>query len=192
MHSSKARFLLPLFLSGAVLLAGCAITPKPLQGSFSAVAPEQAAQEGAIGDRVRWGGRIIAVEPSAERTCFEILSRALDRSAEPDRQLDREQGRFLACRGGFYDPAIFTDQRDLTITGRIAAFETRSIGQYEYRYPVVEADVIHLWPQRSETRVQYHDPFWPSAYYGYWGWGYPRPVRVIRSTGGKSGAESGD
>ena len=52
--------LLPL--AAAMLLAGCVTAPKALQGEFSAIEPGQAAREGRLGDRVRWGGRIVSVD----------------------------------------------------------------------------------------------------------------------------------
>lgn len=164
-------------VSGATLaLAGCATPPKPLRGEFAPVVPAQAVGANQVGDSIRWGGRIIAVEPTQQETCFEILSRGLSGNARPLNKLDESQGRFLACRSGFYDPAIFTNERDLTITGQIVGFETRQIGEYTYQYPRVAADVVYLWPQISQERVYYNDPFWPS-HYGPWGWGMPyRPV----------------
>lgn len=158
----------------AMLVAGCATAPKPLQGEFSAAAP----QDAAAGDRVRWGGDIIAVEPGADRTCFEILGRALTEQARP-RDDDTTIGRFLACREGFYDPALFAEDREITVIGDVADFETRPIGEYAYRYPRVDAEVIFLWPERAEREVYYAAPIgWYPSYYGY-GWGYRwHPYRV--------------
>ncbi|MCB1568649.1 MAG: Slp family lipoprotein [Xanthomonadales bacterium] len=167
-------------LAALASLAGCASAPpKPLRGEFAAIVPTQAAGNGQIGDQVRWGGRIIAVQPTPQETCIELLSRELSSSAKPSGNPDHSQGRFLACRNGFYDPAIFTNERDVTVTGRIVAYETRQIGEYAYRYPRVAADVIYLWPEQSETRAYYADPFWP-MHYGAWGWGYPYRTVIVR------------
>ncbi|MEZ5543905.1 MAG: Slp family lipoprotein [Lysobacteraceae bacterium] len=164
-------------LIATAALTGCVTVPKPLQGQFATIAPETASTQAREGDLVRWGGRIVEVQPSAEQTCFEIVSRPLSDSARPVANADISAGRFLACRAGFYDPAIFTAQRDLTVTGRIIGFETRRIGEYDYRYPKLAAEVIYLWPQVNRTQVQYiHDPFWPG--YGYWG---PRPILIHRT-----------
>lgn len=169
----------PLLLAGAVaLLAGCASAPKPLRGEFSAIAPEQASAAQATGDTVRWGGRIVAAVPDADATCIEILGRSLSDIARPTRAADESTGRFLACRSGFYDPAIFAPDRDVTITGRIVGYETRPIGEYEYRYPRVAADTVYLWPERTEYRYDpYPTPFWPAFRPHWWG-GYYMPVRA--------------
>lgn len=178
MKRSLRPILTMALLSSAVALVGCATPPKPLRGNFSALVPAQAAGSEQVGDNIRWGGRIIAVATTPQETCFEILGRDLSASARPTGSIDQSQGRFLACRSGFYDPAIFTTERDLTITGRIVSFETHRIGEYDYRYPRVAADVIYLWPQQSLERYYYNDPFWPSR---YGAWGYPYPPILIRT-----------
>jgi outer membrane lipoprotein len=165
-------FLVSLAL--AVALGACATVPKELQGEYAQTLPRDSSAEGAA---VRWGGRIIAVEPKADRTCFQVLSQELNVDARP-RSGDHSGGRFLACRGGFYDPAVFTSGRDITVTGRIVGSDTRRVGEYDYRLPLVEADVIHLWRERPlyETRYAPTPFFWP-GWYGY----YYRPIYVHRS-----------
>lgn len=174
-----ARLALALLATAA--LAGCATAPKPLQGSFAPLAPAQASDSQAVGDAVRWGGRIVKVMPDARATCFEILGRDLSSSARPTRlDTDVSNGRFIACRSGFYDPEIFTDEREVTVTGRIEGYEMRPIGEYEYRYPRVAADVIYLWPERRADPFYYQhpSPFFPMYRpWGYWG-GHYVPVRV--------------
>jgi outer membrane lipoprotein len=168
----------PLPLALAILaLAGCASAPKPLRGEFAPLQPVDASATQRLGDTVRWGGTLVAVTPSREETCFEVLGRDLGDSARPRRADDTSSGRFLACRSGFYDPAIFAPDREVTVTGRVAGFETRRIGEYDYTYPRVAADVVYLWPERREDDYYYHaDPFWPS-YRPFWWGGYYIPVR---------------
>ncbi|MBB5206809.1 Slp family lipoprotein [Chiayiivirga flava] len=168
----------PVLLCVAAVLAGCATAPRPLRGEFAPLVPLQASEAQATGDAVRWGGRIVSVTPDERATCFEILGRDLGDTARPTRVADESNGRFLACRAGFYDPAIFTSERDVTVTGRIEGYELRPIGDYEYRYPRVAADVIYLWPERTEYRYDpYPVSFWPMYRPYFWG-GYYRPVRV--------------
>ena len=163
-----------LLMSLLVLLVGCASAPKPLQGEFAAVLPEQASGTQRAGDRVRWGGSIVRVEPAADRTCFEILGRDLGDAARPRLSGDSSVGRFLACRSGFYDPAIFAPDREITVTGRIDGFETRRIGEFDYRYPRIAAEVIYLWPERSLADRRRLDPYWPH-HPGYWWGGWRSP-----------------
>ncbi|MCX7555437.1 Slp family lipoprotein [Xanthomonadaceae bacterium JHOS43] len=168
-----------ILLVAAVALTGCVTPPKPLRGTFAALAPGQAAHAERAGDIVRWGGRIISVEPTPEQTCIEILGRDLSGNARPVRDADHSQGRFLACRHGFYDPAIFTTERDVTVTGQIVAFETRRIGEFDYRYPRVAAETIYLWPQQVPEQHYHADPFWPG--YAGWGWGFRHPPVIVRT-----------
>jgi outer membrane lipoprotein len=55
--------------------------------------------------------------------------------------------RFHRCVFGFYDPAVYAADRDLTVVGRLVPPVKREIGEYRYRYPVVRADAVYLWPE---------------------------------------------
>ena len=153
--------LLPLSLTLA--LGACATTPSQLQGQYSTIDPQQAAAQQAAAETVRWGGRIVEVHTEKLFTCFEIVGAPLDSSGRP-REVDDSNGRFLACRDGFYEPEVFKQGRELTISGKIDGYETRKIGEYDYRYPRVAADVVYLWPERVDYD---HD-----HYHGYPGWGW--------------------
>lgn len=151
----------------SLLLVGCVTVPAPLEGRFDETAPSAAPSAGSA---VRWGGRIVAVEPEAERTCFQILGLPLAQNARP-RDIDEASGRFVACRDGFYDPAVFVAGRELTVTGRVTGSATRLVGAFEYTLPEVAAEVIYLWPRRQPIDPygpRHYDPFWgPPG----WGWG---------------------
>lgn len=135
------------------VLAGCATVPAPLQGQYVNVSPHDAAVSEQRGVPVRWGGRIVSTEPMAERTCFEVVSTGLDATGRPRWAADATGGRFVACRAGFYDPAIFQPDREVTITGVVDGYETRRIGEYDYRFPRVQANVVYLWPVRERVDV---------------------------------------
>jgi outer membrane lipoprotein len=131
---------------------------------------------------VRWGGEIIKTEPGPQQTCFYLLSRPLDDQARPKAGVEGvTQGRFVACRNGFYDPEVFTRGRELTVTGTLHGIVSQKVGDFDYAYPRVEADVVYLWPKRVAPRPYYgpgfYDPFWGPGfgrYYGPgYGWGYP-------------------
>lgn len=149
----------------AAVLAACASQPKPLQGEFAQVGPHEAAAGDRTGSVVRWGGRIVRTEPMENRTCFEMIATGLDHYGRPYWAADDTGGRFIACRTGFYDPAVFENNREVTFTGRIEAYETRRIGQHDYRFPRVAADVVYLWPVRERVNVVTRPAPWP-----WWGW----------------------
>lgn len=156
---------LAVLATATVLLAACASQPQPLQGAFAQISPRDAVTTDSTGAMVRWGGRIVAVEPQPNRTCFEMISTRLSNTGRPYWASDDVGGRFIACRTGFYDPALFERNREVTFTGRIAGYENRRIGQYDYRFPRVEADVVYLWPIRERVDVVTRPAPWP-----WWGW----------------------
>jgi outer membrane lipoprotein len=185
----------PLLLAAAtVTLGACATIPKPLEGNFAPVTTAGAQQGGAGGTKVRWGGEIIKTEPGPQETCFYILSKTLDSQARPTGDKADNQGRFVACREGFYDPEVFTRGREISVTGTIHGTVSQKVGDFDYAYPRVEADVVYLWPKRVVYNYPpgYYDPFWGPGFGPYWGgpywggWGgyggygyYPRRVIVV-------------
>ena len=162
------RFLSRRWRHGVILaltavLAGCAGTPEQLRGDFPPLAPADADTDD-IGTEVRWGGRVLSVTPQQDRTCLEILSLRLDRESRPLENGDTGR-RFLACQQGFLDPAGFPDGRLVTVVGPLTGFETRPVGDYDYRFARLEADTIYLWAQRAPQLYYapypgYYDPFW--------------------------------
>jgi len=170
----------PLALTAAIaLLGGCVTIPQPLQGTYTNITTASAQQGGAGGTHVRWGGEIIKTEPGPQQTCFFILSRPLDGQARPyDGTQGDNQGRFVACRSGFYDPEVFTRGRELTVTGTLHGTVTQKVGNYDYAYPRIEADVVYLWPKRPVYPAGYYDdpffggPFGPGFGNPYWGGGW--------------------
>lgn len=148
-----------------LVLGACATQPKPLQGEFTGLTPHDAVIGSHIGTQVRWGGRIIRTEPRPDRTCFEVISTKLNADGRPVWASDDTWGRFIACRTGFYDPALFQPNREVTFTGRIEGYEDRKVEEYVYKFPRVAADVVYLWPQRERVDVVVR----PTPAWG-WGW----------------------
>ena len=149
----------------SLVLGACATQPKPLQGEFTGLTPHDAVIGSHIGTQVRWGGRIIRTEPRPDSTCFEIMSVRLNADGRPYGASDDTYGRFIACRTGFYDPALFQPKREVTFTGRIEGYEDRKVEEYVYKFPRVAADVVYLWPQRERVDVVVR----PTPAWG-WGW----------------------
>jgi len=149
----------------ALLLAACATPPAPLQGQFAPITPLDATDHDSTGATVRWGGRVVQVEPRENHTCFEMLSTGLDVTGRPHWQTDEVGGRFIACRNGFYDPALFEKNREVTFIGHITGYDVRKIGGYDYRFPHVDADIVYLWPIVQYVDVMTYPSPWP-----WWGW----------------------
>jgi outer membrane lipoprotein len=118
--------------------------------------------------RVRWGGSIAGVENRRAETWVEIVQHPLGDSGRP-RAGAAGEGRFIARIGGFLDPAIYAEGRQITVIGPLTDSVQRNIGEYPYQFPVVTAEQYRLWEERREPEViYYHDPFWDP-------WYWPRP-----------------
>lgn len=131
------------------LLAACARPPEALRGEYAPTTVAQAQADPPVGTRVRWGGTLVRAVPGDDgRTCLEVVSRPLDGAARP-RPGDETSGRFVACTRGFYDPEVWAAGRDVTAVGAIAGVETATVGAREVREPLLDAEAVHLWPERG-------------------------------------------
>ena len=159
-------------LSGIVLhvllLSACASQIPEQIRNVPADAPSvvtaRADIESAVGARVRWGGTITEVENRELQTWIEIVARNLRDDARP-RESDQSQGRFLARLEGFLDPAIYSKGREITVVGDIEGAQTRTIDEYDYRYPVIDVESHHLWEPLPDYRdMHYPYPYSPFHY----------------------------
>lgn len=158
-----------------LVLSACTTVPEQLEGTFSEVSPARV-DPAVFGSNVRWGGMILSATNEGNRTCFEILSRDLDRYLRPEIQ-DQTAGRYIACKSGFHDPEVFTRGREVTVTGQIRNIEVRKLDDFDYRYPVLDVDHLVLWEKRRNVVVYrgFSDPwYWHHPHRGWgWGWGWP-------------------
>ena len=156
-----------------LILNACVTIPEELRSGepFAATIPQQAQSGSHEGEKVRWGGVIIQTTTRTNQTCFEIMGLSLDSQAQPVAD-DQSLGRFIACATGFYDPALYAAGREVSVTGRIEGTQQQKVGDYDYQFPRLAVDAVHLWPKRSNiVYVPYYDPFWdpfwPYYYHPY-------------------------
>jgi len=176
---SRLIYTTGLVMITGLLLSACTTIPEQLKGDYISLTPDKTS-EANLETPVRWGGVILETRPENNYTCFEILSRRLQKSMRPQ-DTDQASGRFIACKGGFYDPEIFEKGREVTLTGKIIHMDIRKVGEYDYHFPVVDIEFMILWPERVD-RVYYdyygmYPPYyWRYPYYGpYWRYPYYRP-----------------
>lgn len=151
-----------------LLLAGCAIQPQlPLPADNPLLPAVQANANAYNGRFVTWGGSIIQTEVKEKVSLITVLAKPLDSYAEP-RAVEHSLGRFIAQFDGFRDPALFAEQRSITITGQIVGTKSGKIGEYNYTYPVVQVTQYHLWPVKVRVDVDDLD-----LWYWYDPWYYP-------------------
>ena len=122
------------------------------------------------GKVVLWGGVIIEAVNRPDVTLIIVRQTELDFQKQP-KDLDKSAGRFIVRHEGFLDPAIYSKDRELTVSGAIAGKEERVIGERRYIYPVIDARDIRLWEKRTEVPY-YYDPWYGP--YPFWG-AYPYP-----------------
>ena len=98
-----------------------------------------------IGKTVLFGGEIIEVENRRERTAIAVLQHPLDSRDRPVAG-DVSEGRFIITTQGFFDPAIYSAGRMITVAGKVVGKEKHPMGEIEYTYPVIEKQGLYLWP----------------------------------------------
>ena len=141
-HSHMKTSITALFV--LVGLSACVQPPKPLQGEFSAISPQQVRTAERLNQRVRWTGFVIDVENLEKKSCLTIVSKIPDAMAKPSRYYRADQGRFIACKAGFLEPEFF-DDKPITITGVVREVVEKKVGEHPYKYPVVDASVVYVW-----------------------------------------------
>ncbi len=167
------RFSYQLGISlAAAMLVGCVTQmPTPITGNLR-IAEIQADPTQFKGSEIRWGGVITGVENKSSNTWVEVVSLALNSNGKPLPESD-SGGRFIANFSGFSDPVVYSNDRLLTITGTVTNVIKRTIGEYNYSFPVVTVSTSHLWPiETAESPVSNTPPPW--WYYDPWPL-YPRP-----------------
>jgi len=108
---------------------------------------------------VRWGGEILETENLENETRFTVLASKLSKSGEPG-TTDDSEGRFIAIVPVFLDPKVYAPGRYLTVSGTLLRFEDRKVGEFAYRYPVVQANSYYLWPEEITPAYGYPYPGW--------------------------------
>ncbi|MBI2529419.1 MAG: Slp family lipoprotein [Candidatus Rokubacteria bacterium] len=160
-------------LLSALLLAGCvsAFPDEMLHAVNRAVTVSELrrAPGAHTGARVILGGEILATRPRVGETEIEVLARNLGSDDSPDRS-DRSEGRFLVTTRGFLDPAVYAAGRRITVVGTVKGEEERAIGELPYRYPVITAEQIKLWPR--DVAARHLVPVYPLGSYDWPPWPY--------------------
>lgn len=170
-----------LALIAGVFLAGCASYPKSVQvpeGTLL-IGYSAASEGGVIQGQARWSGVIAKVQNNPTSTRLEVVYFDSNVHGRP-KVSDETPGRFVAYVPGFLDPMVYQSGKQITVLGQLAPVETAMVDQYEYRFPVLQQAVIHLWPAQQEQRVDVIQP-WPLWHspYPYWSYG---PHYRLRTT----------
>ena len=183
--NSKITLKSVLTMIAVSFLAACTSVPTQLQGEYTEVSPSRV-EPATYGTDVRWGGVLVDTRNEEDRTCFEVLSRELDKYMRPKVE-DRTAGRFIACTQGFHDPEVYAKGREVTVVGEIKHVERRKIEEFDYQYPMLAVNDLVLWQKRKKVMVSnnHYDPFY---YPYYWGRPYGGYYPYYRHAGHYSGS----
>ncbi len=145
----------------AIVLTGCASYPDKVavtEGtelvSFSSVSQSSNAF---IGKTARFSGVIANVSNEKAQTKLDVLYYPASNTGRPKTK-NEPLGRFRVVVEGFVDPAVYLKGKAITALGTIKQPETAKIGEYEYEYPTLISNNIHLWKEvepRSEVHFNY-------------------------------------
>ena len=149
-HSSRLHLVMLLGL----LLAACASGPRydTTRALPPQVTPEAAVpQMDAVGGRpVVWGGVILSSANLRQGSQMELLGYPLNASQRPDASA-RPIGRFLVRWPSYLETVDYAQGRLVTVSGVLSGVRDGQVGESRYRYPVVTADSVYLWPRASEV-----------------------------------------
>ena len=141
-----------------LLLSACAVTPPfsddLLHGVNRSMQPEQAVKENVQNVQVMWGGVIVNATNTEDHTDFAVLFYPLDSSQRPDRE-QPANSRFIVRYHGYLETMVYAPGREITVLGKLQGVEDGKIGDAPYRFPVVQAERIHLWPVGDDSRVRF-------------------------------------
>lgn len=98
---------------------------------------------------VRLGGRILSATALPQQTKLEVLSYPIiSFTAKPSLESESD-GRFILYLPHFVDPETLKDQF-ITAKGVLENYESNKIDQYDYTYPVVQAQHYQRWALSPE------------------------------------------
>ncbi len=100
------------------------------------------------------GGKVIETVRSETASEITVLHLPLDWRNRPEDN-DQSQGRYLIRSKEFLDPAIYAKGTLLTVVGRIHGSEVRSIGEFEYAYPIIEAIEVRRCEAGTSTGIHF-------------------------------------
>ncbi|MGE0470164.1 MAG: Slp family lipoprotein [Nitrospira sp.] len=127
-----------------------------------------------IGRTVMIGGNVIRAKRTGTGTELEVLQLPTAKDGILTEERLQSEGRFLAVREAFLDPASLPEGTPITVIGTVTGETTRLLDESDYTYPLLEVKHIIDWNSIAANRRRDRSPYYGAYYppYGYSGF-YP-------------------
>ena len=129
-----------------------------------------------IGRTVMIGGKVIRAKRTPAETEVEVLQMPTVKEGGLTEDRLQSEGRFLAVRAEFLDPASLPENTPITVIGTVKGETTRQLDESNYVYPLLEIKHIIDWnniaAQRPRGRMPYYGAYYP-PYGAFSPYGYP-------------------
>lgn len=162
MSESRYEKIRPIAAAGLLaLFAGCASLPAPIAeappGDLQMI-EAMADPDAHRGTRVRWGGKVLAVEQRGGTLWVEVLERQLDAWGKPS-GARTSGGRFFAVVENTEGAGDFAYGWDVTVYGVLDGAREGIVGNQTRIFPVVRVLSSYAW-------APYEPHLYPSFHYG--------------------------
>jgi outer membrane lipoprotein len=132
----------------------------------------KAAPANYVGRVIMAGGVVISAKRTKDQTEIEILQLPTEGGAPSTTDRLRSEGRFLAVREEFFDPASVPPGTPITVIGVVKGSTTRSLDDSEYIYPILDIKHLTDWSvvaaqQSGGSAAAFYGPHYSP--FGYWG-----------------------
>lgn len=150
------------------VFVGCSVVSQQAQQEALPQIPFPELVENAkqyTGETVIAGGYVVDVQNKKDRTVVTVVQAPLGVRQEP-KSKDQSQGRLILVYPGFLDPQVYTENRKITVAGKLLGSSQTEADDKPFPYLRIQVSEIHLWPVE---RLRYVDPYWD---YGWWPYYY--------------------
>jgi len=132
----------------------------------------KAAPANYVGRVIMAGGVVISAKRTKDQTEIEILQLPTEGGRPSTTDRLRSEGRFLAIREEFLDPASVPPGTPITVIGVVKGSTTKPLDDSEYIYPILDIKHLTDWSavasqQSGGSAAAFYGPHYSP--FGYWG-----------------------
>jgi outer membrane lipoprotein len=132
----------------------------------------KAAPANYVGRVIVAAGVVISAKRMKDQTEIEILQLPTEGGEPSATDRTRSEGRFLAVREEFFDPASVPPGTPVTVVGVVKGSTTRPLDDSEYIYPILDIKHLTDWSvvaaqQSGGSNAAFYGPHYSP--FGYWG-----------------------